>query len=73
MGADPFFNARREFLIALAARHGVPTIYEFREFAVAGGLMSYGTNLPEGYHQVGIYTGRILKGAKSPPTCRYIR
>jgi putative ABC transport system substrate-binding protein len=64
VGADPFFNARREFLIALAARHGVPTIYEFREFAVAGGLMSYGTNLPEGYHQVGIYTGRILKGEK---------
>ena len=64
MSSDSFFNARREFLVALAARHGVPTIYEFREFAAAGGLMSYGTDLPEGYRQVGIYTGRILKGEK---------
>ena len=64
VSSDSFFNARREYLVALAARHVVPTIYEFREFAVAGGLMSYGTDLPEGYRQVGIYTGRILKGEK---------
>ena len=62
VAAYAFFNDRREFLAALAARHAVPTLYEFREYAVAGGLMSYGTSLSEGYHQMGIYTGRILKG-----------
>ncbi len=50
--------------MALAARHGVPAIYPVREFAAAGGLMSYGTSLADGYRQVGIYTGKILKGAK---------
>ena len=59
-----FFNSRREQLVALAARHRLPTIYEFREFALAGGLMSYGTHLGAIYHQIGVYTGRILKGAK---------
>jgi putative ABC transport system substrate-binding protein len=57
-----FFIARREQLAALAARHALPTISEFRESALVGGLMSYGTSI--GYHQVGIYTGRILKGEK---------
>ena len=64
IGADPYFNSRRNLLVALAARHQIPTIYEFREFASAGGLISYGTSLSDTYQQVGNYTGRILKGAK---------
>jgi ABC-type uncharacterized transport system substrate-binding protein len=62
--AAPFFNTRRQQLVVLAARHAVPAIYEWRDFAVAGGLMSYGTKLAEAYHQAGIYAGRILHGAK---------
>ena len=64
VGADPFFNSRRNQIVALAARHKVPAVYEFREFAAAGGLMSYGTSLSNSYVQVGNYAGRILKGAK---------
>jgi putative ABC transport system substrate-binding protein len=64
VAADPFFNSRRALLVTLAERHKVPAIYEFREFAEAGGLMSYGANLAEGYRQVGLYTGRVLKGAR---------
>jgi putative ABC transport system substrate-binding protein len=64
VAADPFFNSRREYIVALAARHGVPAMYEQREFALAGGLMSYGTNLPHAYRQAGLYTGRVLKGEK---------
>jgi ABC-type uncharacterized transport system substrate-binding protein len=61
---DPFLFTRREQLVALAARHAVPTIYFSREFPEAGGLMSYGSNLATTYHQVGVYTGQILNGAK---------
>jgi putative tryptophan/tyrosine transport system substrate-binding protein len=62
--ASPLFFSRRQQLVVLAARHAVPAIYEWREFAAAGGLMSYGTNLNEAYQQMGVYAGRILKGEK---------
>src|SRR5262245_19494140 len=64
IGSDPFFNSQSEQLAALAMRHAVPAIYQYREFAAAGGLMSYGGSLTDMYHQVGVYTGRILKGEK---------
>src|SRR4029077_17994498 len=64
VGADPFFNTRREQLVALAARHAVPAIYEWREFAAIGGLISYGPSLTEASRQRGIYAGKILNGAK---------
>jgi putative ABC transport system substrate-binding protein len=65
VAADPFFYSRREQIVALAARYGVPAIYEWRYFAALGGLASYGNSLADGYRQGGIYTGRILKGAKT--------
>jgi putative tryptophan/tyrosine transport system substrate-binding protein len=64
VAADSFFNSRREQLVALASRHAVPAIYQLREFAAAGGLISYGTSLTAVYRQIGIYAGKILKGAK---------
>jgi putative ABC transport system substrate-binding protein len=64
VGADPFFTNRRGLIVGLASRHAIPAIYEWREFAEAGGLISYGTSLVEGYRQQGIYAGRILKGEK---------
>ena len=64
IGPDPFFNNRSEQLAALALRHAVPVIYQYPAFAAAGGLMSYGGNFTATYHQVGVYTGRILKGEK---------
>ena len=65
VAADPFFFAHRELLIALAARVAIPTMYEFREYVVGGGLISYGISLVDAYRQIGRYTGRILKGAKA--------
>jgi ABC-type uncharacterized transport system substrate-binding protein len=65
VGADPFFdNNARDRMVALAAHHAVPAIYDWRDVAVAGGLLSYGSNLADGYRLAGIYTGRILKGEK---------
>jgi putative ABC transport system substrate-binding protein len=62
IAADPFFDTRRQQLVAPAARYRVPTIYFEREFSAAGGLISYGTSLPAVYRQMGVYAGRILKG-----------
>jgi putative tryptophan/tyrosine transport system substrate-binding protein len=64
VGGDPFFYRWREQMVAQAARHALPTCYGWREFVSAGGLMSYGADLTEAYHQVGVYAARILKGAK---------
>jgi putative tryptophan/tyrosine transport system substrate-binding protein len=64
VGADPFFNNRREQLLALLARHGKPAIFAQREFVLAGGLASYGTSLSDAYRQAGVYAGRILRGEK---------
>jgi len=64
VGSDTFLSSRKQQLIMLAARHGIPTMYYEREFAAAGGLISYGTNFADSYRQAGDYTGRILKGAK---------
>lgn len=62
VGDDPFFNSRRGQFVALAARQGVPAIYEQREFALGGGLMSYGTSLTDSYREIGKYAARILRG-----------
>jgi putative tryptophan/tyrosine transport system substrate-binding protein len=64
VSGDGFFNSRRVQLVLLAARHGIPAIYSLRDYPEAGGLMSYGTNFPDIYRQVGVYVGRILKGVK---------
>jgi putative ABC transport system substrate-binding protein len=64
VSGDVFFHSRIEHIVGLAARHAIPTMYQIPEFVVAGGLISYGTSLIEEYRQVGLYTGRILKGEK---------
>jgi hypothetical protein len=63
--ASPFFNNRRNQLVALAAHYRLPAAYEWREFAVASGLMSYGNSIIESYRQTGLYAGRILRGARA--------
>jgi ABC-type uncharacterized transport system substrate-binding protein len=64
VAGDPFFDTRRARVVALAAQERLPAIYQFREYAVAGGLLSYGPSITEGYRQFGLYTANILKGAK---------
>ena len=64
MSANPFFDTRRDQFLAMAARHSVPAIYAWREFAAAGGLISFGASLVDVNRQLGIYAGKILKGAK---------
>ena len=61
---DPYFDTRRDRIIAFAAKHRIPAIYQFREYAAAGGLISYGPGIADSYRQAGVYVGRILKGAK---------
>jgi putative ABC transport system substrate-binding protein len=64
VGNSTFYNRHPEQIAALAARHALPAIFPYREYALAGGLMSYGANIGYAYHQAGVYTGRILKGEK---------
>ena len=64
VAADPFLIAHRDHIVALAAHHSIPAIYSVRNFAVAGGVMSYGTDIEDSYRQAGIYTGRIVKGER---------
>src|SRR5262245_14004765 len=64
IGSDPYFNSRNQQLVALASHHAMPTMYPFREYAIAGGLISYGNSFSDAHRQVGVYTGRILKGEK---------
>jgi putative ABC transport system substrate-binding protein len=64
VAVDPFFTARRDQIVALAARNRIPAVYPLRDFAVAGGLMSYGTDFVDSYRQAGVYTGRIVRGEK---------
>jgi len=72
VGTGEFLRRRAEQLVGLAARHNLPAIYQYREFAKAGGLISYGTSLTDSYRQTGVYTGRILKGEK-PGQPAYVR
>ena len=64
VSGEPYFDSQRERLVAFSARYSVPAVYAWREYVLAGGLISYGTDLPSSYRQAGIYAGRVLKGEK---------
>ena len=64
VSGEPFFDSQREKIVGPTPKYTIPTIYAWREYVLAGGLMSYGTDLPESYRQAAIYAGRILKGEK---------
>ncbi len=70
VGTAPFFTSRREQIVALASRYAVPAIYEWQEFAEAGGLVSYGTSLTSLYREVGTYVGKVLKGRLNQRSCQ---
>jgi putative ABC transport system substrate-binding protein len=63
VAADPFLNNRRDLIVSIAADRAIPAVYPLRDYAVAGGLVSYGASLTDGYRQVGIYAAKILRGA----------
>ena len=63
--SDPFFTMQRDQIAALAVRHAIPAVFELREFAAAGGLISYGPNLANGYHRAGVYAGKISQGRQT--------
>ena len=63
ISADPFFTTRRHQIVALAARHSLPVVYPWKDYTEVGGLMSYGPSFTKAYHEIGLYAGRILKGA----------
>ena len=64
VASDPYFDTRRERIVGFAQQRRLPAIYQFREYAVAGGLLSYGVSITDAYRQYGVYTASILKGAK---------
>ncbi len=73
IGTDTFFNSQSALFAALALRYTMPAMYQYREFAAAGGLVSYSGSITDAYHIAGVYTGRILKGEKSPQTYQFSR
>ena len=72
VASSPYFDTQRTRIVQLAARYSIPAIYHFREYAVAGGLVSYGVDIVEAYRQIALYAGKILK-ARKPAICQYCK